>query len=59
MINPGDAHTGGSGVQDGYVYRTLYPSENLIRAAAAELGATSTILPSFGKPAGNYGSAPF
>jgi AraC-like DNA-binding protein len=50
MINPGDAHTGGSGVQDGYVYRTLYPSENLIRAAAAEFGATSTILPSFGKP---------
>jgi AraC-like ligand binding domain/Helix-turn-helix domain len=50
LINPGEAHTGGPGVPDGYVYRTLYPPENLIRAAAAELGTTSAILPSFRKP---------
>ena len=50
LINPGESHTGGPGVPDGYVYRTLYPSESLIRAAAAELGSTSAILPSFRKP---------
>ena len=50
LINPGEAHTGGPGVPDGYVYRTLYPPENLIRAAAAEFGTTSAILPSFRKP---------
>jgi AraC-like DNA-binding protein len=49
LINPGEAHTGGSGVQDGYVYRTFYPSEDLIRAAAVEFGAVSVTSPSFGK----------
>src|SRR5450755_229780 len=39
LINPGEAHTGGSGLSDGYVYRTVYPTEGLIRAAAAEFGA--------------------
>ena len=50
LINPGESHAGGSGLPDGYVYRTFYPPENLIRAAAAEFGATSTVLPSFAKP---------
>jgi AraC-like DNA-binding protein len=50
LINPGESHTGGPGVPDGYVYRTFYPSESLIRTVAAELGTTSAILPSFRKP---------
>jgi len=50
LINPGESHAGGSGLPDGYVYRTFYPPESLIRAAAAEFGATSTVLPSFAKP---------
>jgi hypothetical protein len=50
LINPGESHTGGPGLPDGYVYRTFYPSESLIRTAAAELGTTSAILPSFRKP---------
>jgi AraC-like DNA-binding protein len=50
LINPGEAHTGGSGLPGGYVYRTLYPPERLVRDTAAELGATSTVLPSFVKP---------
>jgi AraC-like DNA-binding protein len=50
LINPGESHTGGPGHPDGYVYRTFYPSESLIRTAAAELGTTSAILPSFRKP---------
>ena len=37
LINPGESHTGGPGVPDGYVYRTFYPSESLIRTVAAEL----------------------
>ena len=49
MINPGKSHTGGPGLPDGYVYRTFYASESFIRTAAAELGATSAILPSFRK----------
>ena len=32
------------------MYRTLYPPENLIRAAAAEFGTSSANLPSFRKP---------
>ena len=31
------------------MYRTFYPSESLIRTVAAELGTTSSILPSFRK----------
>jgi AraC-like DNA-binding protein len=50
LINPGEAHTGGPGVPDGYVYRTVYPSESLIRTVAAELGTTSAVSPSFRKP---------
>ena len=49
LINPGESHTGGPGVPDGYVYRTFYASESLIRTVAAELGTTA-ILPSFRKP---------
>src|SRR5277367_746472 len=49
LINPGESHTGGPGVPDGYVYRTFYPPESLIRAAVAELGSTSAILPRFRK----------
>ncbi len=47
MINPGESHTGGPGVPDGYAYRTFYATESLIRAAAAELGTPAAILPSF------------
>jgi AraC-like DNA-binding protein len=50
LINPGESHAGGSGLPDGYVYRTFYPPQKLIRAVAAELGAASTVLPSFVKP---------
>ena len=50
LINPGESHAGGSGLPDGYVYRTFYPPENLIRAVAAEFAAASTALPSFVKP---------
>ena len=49
MINPGESHTGGPGVPDGYVYRTFYAAESFIRTAAAELGTTAAILPSFRK----------
>jgi AraC-like DNA-binding protein len=50
LINPGESHAGGSGLPDGYVYRTFYPPQNLIRAVAAEFGAASTALPSFVRP---------
>jgi AraC-like DNA-binding protein len=49
LINPGESHTGGPGLPDGYVYRTFYASESFIRSAAAELGTTSAVLPSFRK----------
>jgi AraC-like DNA-binding protein len=49
LINPGESHTGGPGLPDGYIYRTFYASESFIRTAAAEVGMTSAILPSFGK----------
>src|SRR5277367_936029 len=50
LINPGESHAGGSGLPEGYVYRTFYPPQNPIRAVAAEFGATSAVLPSFAKP---------
>ena len=50
LINPGESHTGGPGIPDGYVYRTYNPSYSLICAAAAELGTTSALSPSFRKP---------
>src|SRR5271155_4129562 len=49
LINPGESHTGGPGIPDGYVYRTFYASESFVRFVAAELGTTSAILPSFRK----------
>lgn len=49
LINPGDAHTGGPGIAGGYVYRTVYPSVDLIRTVADESGVRGEVLPSFAK----------
>ena len=49
LINPGDAHTGSAGIAGGYVYRTVYPSVDLIRTVVDESGVRGEALPSFGK----------
>ena len=49
LINPGDAHTGSAGIAGGYVYRTMYPSVDLIRSVVDESGSGGEALPSFGK----------
>jgi AraC-like DNA-binding protein len=37
FINPGEMHTGSSAAKDGWTYRTLYPSIELLQRAASDL----------------------
>ncbi len=38
LVNPDEPHTGESASRDGYVYRTLYPSADLLARVAEEAG---------------------
>src|ERR1700730_705909 len=37
LINPGEMHTGSSATEDGWTYRTFYPSTELLQQAASQL----------------------
>jgi AraC-like DNA-binding protein len=37
IINPGEVHTGEAAIRDGFAYRALYPSADLLRTIAREL----------------------
>ncbi|MBA3667391.1 MAG: AraC family transcriptional regulator [Sphingomonas sp.] len=51
LINPGDAHTGQTGAASGYIYRTIYPSSELLRSVTEGLSArVHGQLPSFRLP---------
>ncbi|MFB4316244.1 AraC family transcriptional regulator [Actinomadura sp. 21ATH] len=39
LVNPGVVHTGQAGVPEGWAYRVLYPSIEVMSAVAADLGA--------------------
>ncbi|MFF5257574.1 AraC family ligand binding domain-containing protein [Actinomadura viridis] len=39
LVNPGVVHTGQAGVPDGWAYRVLYPSIEVMSGIAADLGA--------------------
>lgn len=39
LVNPDEPHTGESATLDGYVYRTLYPSEDLLARLVEDTGA--------------------
>jgi len=39
LVNPGEPHTGEAATRSGYLYRTLYPSVDLLARVAEELGA--------------------
>lgn len=38
VLNPGDAHTGQAAIADGFAYRALYPTQEHMARAMAELG---------------------
>jgi AraC-like DNA-binding protein len=40
LVNPGEPHTGESATSQGYVYRTLNPSQELLAQVARDVGAT-------------------
>lgn len=42
LVNPEVAHTGHAGVPEGWTYRMLYPSVEVVADVAAELGRTGT-----------------
>ncbi|MBO2452308.1 AraC family transcriptional regulator [Actinomadura barringtoniae] len=41
VVNPDTVHTGQAAIPEGWVYRGMYPSVDLVREVAAELGASS------------------
>ena len=41
LVNPGVIHTGEAGVPEGWAYRVLYPTVEVMRDIAADLGAPS------------------
>ena len=42
LINPGEAHTGESGTEAGYVYRTFYPSAAMLGRLSDEMSGRSS-----------------
>ena len=50
LISPGEMHTGSSAAEDGWTYRALYPSIELIHRAIADLTGRSGTLPFFPEP---------
>jgi AraC-like DNA-binding protein len=49
VLNPGDAHTGEAAIEDGFLYRAMYPSAALLIAVAEEGDGTAD-LPQFVHP---------
>jgi AraC-like DNA-binding protein len=43
LVNPGEPHTGEAATRAGYLYRTLYPSVDLLARAAEGLGARKEV----------------
>lgn len=50
LINPDTVHTGHAGDENGWIYRTLYPSRDLVRNIAAQMADRHTGLPWFPEP---------
>ncbi|QBD82485.1 AraC family transcriptional regulator [Ktedonosporobacter rubrisoli] len=49
LINPGEMHTGSSATKDGWTYRALYPSPELLQRAASEIVGKPRDFPFFGE----------
>src|SRR5579883_882078 len=50
LINPGEVHTGSAATEEGWMYRTLYPSAELLRRAATAIVGRERDLPFFAEP---------
>ena len=50
IINPGEVHTGSAAVEDGWMYRMLYPSTELLRRAVSDIVGRERDLPYFAEP---------
>jgi AraC-like DNA-binding protein len=50
FINPGEMHTGSATSEQGWTYRTLYPSIKLLQHAASELTGQARSMPFFAEP---------
>lgn len=50
FINPGEVHTGSSACTDGWTYRALYPSIELLQRAASDLTGKPHAIPFFAEP---------
>ncbi|HET8841375.1 MAG TPA: AraC family transcriptional regulator [Ktedonobacteraceae bacterium] len=50
IINPGEMHTGSSAAENGWTYRMLYPSIELLQRAAIELAGKPQDVPFFAEP---------
>ncbi len=50
LINPGEVHTGSSATDDGWTYRTLYPSTELLQRAVSDIVGRERDLPFFAEP---------
>lgn len=47
VINPGEMHTGESAIREGFTYRALYPSSDLMQTMAREFNNKADIFPYF------------
>lgn len=50
FINPGEVHTGSAAVEDGWMYRMLYPATELLRRAVCDIVGRERDLPFFAEP---------
>jgi AraC-like DNA-binding protein len=50
IINPDTVHTGHSGHESGWIYRTLYPGKDLITGIARQIGLKNSTTPYFPEP---------
>lgn len=50
LINPGEMHTGSAAVEQGWTYRMLYPSAQLLQRAASEIVGHPHGIPFFVEP---------
>lgn len=50
VLNPDEPHTGEAATPEGFVYKALYPSADLMQFVAAEMVGRSTALPFFTAP---------
>lgn len=50
FINPGEMHTGSAAAEQGWTYRTLYPSTDLLQRSVSDLTGKSRDIPFFAEP---------